>query len=286
MLRSGSLLLNSINTKVWKLLLATFLLMKFSFSHPVLDILNNPYVVPYFVNLTAIDLLPYDPERVKRYIKWYLEHLNYPDMYGLTGTIYDYYITGTSEIPTYTYDSADSYAATFLFLTFLYTEETGDYQLIRDNLQKLKDIAYVIAYLQDTDGLIKALPYLNLKYLVDNIEDTCGLRAFSLLLWRLKDPDWHYYFTLSHSVESSVMRNLVRGKQIAWAKLDDELFIANNSTVYPDIYAKAVFYSFVGRPVPDEWLSRFDYFQRTVIKMVKMCRRRESNPHALSGGGF
>jgi hypothetical protein len=259
--------------KVWKLLLATFLLIKFSFSHPALDILNNNYVVPYFANLAAIDLLPQDPERVKRYIEWYLRHLNYPDMYGLTGTIYDYYITETSEIPTYTYDSADSYAATFLFLAFLYTEKTGDYQLIRDNIQKLKDIAYVIAYLQDKDGLIKAIPNLRLKYLVDNIEDTCGLRAFLLLLWRLKDPDWYYYFTISHNLESSVIRNLVGREQIAWAKLDDELFIAGYSAVYPDIYAKAVFYSFMGRPIPNEWLSSFDYFQREVIKMVKMCRR-------------
>jgi hypothetical protein len=259
--------------KLWKLLLATFLTMTFSFSHPVLDILNNHHIVPYFVNLTAIDLLPQDPKSVKRYIEWYLRHLNYPDMYGLTGTIYDYYISGTSEVPAYTYDSADSYASTFLFLVFIYTEETGDYQLIRDNSQKLKDIAYVIAYLQDTDGLIKALPHLNLKYLVDNIESVCGLRAFSFLLRKLKDPDWHYYFTLSHSVESSVMRNLVRGEQIAWAKLDDELFIANNSTVYPDIYAKAVFYAFVGRPVPGKWLRKFDYFQKTAIKVVKMCRR-------------
>jgi hypothetical protein len=259
--------------KLWKFLLAILLTMTFSFSHPVLDILNNHYIVPYFVNLTAIDLLPYDSERVKRYIEWYLRHLNYPDMYGLTGTIYDYYITETSEVPAYTYDSADSYAATFLFLVFLYTEITDDYQLIRDNLQKLKDIAYVISYLQDTDGLVKAVPHLNLKYLVDNIESVCGLRAFSFLLRKLKDSDWHYYFTISHSVENSVMGNLVLGEQIAWAKLDDELFIANDSTVYPDIYAKAVLHAFVGRPVPGEWLRKFDYFQKTAIKMVKMCRR-------------
>ena len=133
---------------MWKLLSVIILTMEFSFSHPVLDILNNHYIVPYFVNLTAIDLLPQDPERVKRYIEWYLRHLNYPDMYGLTGTIYDYYITETSEVPAYTYYSAYSYAATFLFLVFLYIEITDDYQLVRDNLQKLKDIAYVIAYLQ------------------------------------------------------------------------------------------------------------------------------------------
>jgi hypothetical protein len=248
----------------------------FSFSHPVLDIIgkkdsNYVYVVPYFVNLAAINLLPKDPEKVKRYIEWYLMHLNYPDIYGLTGTIYDYYITKTSETPTYTYDSADSYGATFLFLVFLYTEKTGDYQLVRDNIRKLKDIAYVIAYLQDTDGLVKALPNLNVKYLVDNIENICGLRAFSLLLRRLKDPDWYYYSTISQNIQSSVMRNLVQGEQIAWAK-DDKLFIANDSTVYPDLYAKAIFYTFVGRPVPGEWVRKFDYYQRTAIKMIKICR--------------
>jgi hypothetical protein len=67
------------------------------------------------------------------------------------------------------------------------------------------------------------------------------------------------------------MRNLVQGEQIAWAK-DDKLFIANDSTVYPDLYAKAIFYTFVGRPVPGEWVRKFDYYQRTAIKMIKICR--------------
>jgi hypothetical protein len=255
------------------LLLATFLLLKFSFSHPALDILNNPYVVPYFVNLVAVNILPYHPEKVKRYMEWYLDHLNYPDVYGLTGTIYDYYISGNSEVPTYKYDSADSYGATFLSLSLLYVERTGDYKFIRDNLHKLKLIAYMIASLQDRDGLVKAVPYWNLKYLVDNIEDICGLRAFSVLLWRLRDPTWYYYFILSHSVERAVMKNFIWRGQIAWAKFNDQLFIANNSTVYPDLYAKAVFYTFVGRPVPYEWLSQFDYFQRTALKLVSICRR-------------
>ncbi|WP_340690523.1 hypothetical protein [Hydrogenobacter thermophilus] len=264
-----------------KLLLITLLFIKLSFSHPVLDIINNPYAVPYFLNLASIDLIsdPSNITKVKSYMQWYLNHLNYPDRYGLTGTIYDYYITEDSEVPLYTYDSADAYSATFLFLTYLYAERTNDYHFIREKLQKLKDMAYVIAYLQDTDGLVKALPYINLKYLVDNIEDVCGLRAFSLLLWKLSDSDWHYYFVLSHNVEKAVMKNLIWHGQIAWAKLDNELFIAGNSAVYPDLYAKAVFYSFVGKPVPDEWVSRFDYFQRMVIRMVKMCRRLASNPH-------
>lgn len=266
------------------LLLVVFI--KLSFSHPALEIINNSHLVPYFANLAAINLLPYNPEKVKNYIKWYLEHLNYPDKYGLTGTIYDFYISESSETPLYTYDSADSYAATFLFLTYLYANRTQDYQLIRENLQRMKDVAYVIAYLQDTDGLVKALPYVNIKYLVDNIENVCGLRAFSLLLRRLKDPDWRYYFVISRDIESAVMRNLKWRGQIAWAKVDNELSIASNSVVYPDIYAKAVFYSFVGKPVPDNWISEFDYFQRTVINMVRMCRRRESNPHVLSDGGF
>jgi hypothetical protein len=252
-----------------KIILITLLFVNISFSHPVLDIINNPYAVPYFLNLTAMDLLSSDPEKVKNYIRWYLDHLNYPDKYGLTGTIYDYYITENSEVPLYTYDSADAYAATFLFLIYLYAEKTNDYQLVKENLQKLKDVAYVIAYLQDQDGLIKALPNANLKYLVDNIECVCGLRAFSLLLWKLKDPDWSYYFTISHNVESSVMKNLTWRNQVAWAKLDDKLFIAGNSVVYPDLYAKAVFYSFLGRTIPDEWVSRFDHFQRTVMHMVK-----------------
>lgn len=252
-----------------------FICIKFAFAHPVLSILNNSYAIPYFVNLTAINLLSDDANlpKVKSYIMWYLNHLNYPDKYGLTGTIYDYYITSDVESSLESYDSADSYSATFLFLVYLYVQKSGDYNLVKENLQKLKDIAYVIAYLQDSDGLVKALPNINLKYLVDNIENICGLRTFSLLLRELGDHDWRYYFIISHNIENSVMKELIRRGRIAWAKLDDYLYIAGDSVVYPDIYAKAVFYSFVGKPIPKGWYNRFDYFQKTVISVVRSkCR--------------
>jgi hypothetical protein len=65
-----------------RIILITLLFINISFSHPVLDIINNPYSVPYFLNLTAMGLLLSDPEKVKNYIRWYLDHFNYPDKYG------------------------------------------------------------------------------------------------------------------------------------------------------------------------------------------------------------
>ncbi|HOP70541.1 MAG TPA: hypothetical protein PLF60_02610 [Bacillota bacterium] len=153
-------------------------------------------VIPYFANLAARTLVARYPGAVRDYILWYLASLNKPDRWGLSGTIYDYrvmYASGSSPanhgqymeimmIPTANYDSADSYAATFLSLVADYYFITGDKELIRSHLDDLSLVANVVLELQDEDGLVFVKPGSWTKYLMDNAENYRGLLDWSQVL--------------------------------------------------------------------------------------------------------
>jgi len=140
-------------------------------------------IVPYFANIAAIALVEEHPEDVKRCLEWYLGHLNRPDRWGLMGTVYDYRVTWEGrERPTLTYDSADSYAATFLTLLRAYVEETGDTGFVLDNLGDVKLIGSVIPALQDSDGLVWTTAARREKYLMDNCENYRGMMDYAAVL--------------------------------------------------------------------------------------------------------
>lgn len=146
-------------------------------------------VVPYFANFAARTLVGIDPARTRRYMTWYLDHLNRPDRFGLTGTIYDYELAEGGWIPTFGYDSADSYAATFLSLASHYLEKTGDRDFIESSMEDLELVAGVLSALQDRDGLVIVAPGSTTKYLMDNCEAYRGLSdwAEALLLMGLPE---------------------------------------------------------------------------------------------------
>ncbi len=150
-------------------------------------------VIPYFANLAAKTLVNSNPEAAQEYISWYLSNLNKPDRWGLSGTIYDYRVeylapgedSNSAEIfmqPTRNYDSADSYASTFLSLVADYYFTTQDKDLIRANLEDINLVAKVIVELQDEDGLIFVKPGSWTKYLMDNAENYRGLMDWSQVL--------------------------------------------------------------------------------------------------------
>lgn len=81
---------------------------------------SNSKITPYFAHFAVLALLkdPTSPniDAVKKYIKWYLGKLNgitnpYKGGAEIEGSVYDYF--GDSETTQGTYDSVDSYAATF-----------------------------------------------------------------------------------------------------------------------------------------------------------------------------
>jgi len=135
--------------------------------------------VPYFANFSAMGLLrAYQVTKDKsyrnavlRYADWYVSHMN-PD-----GTTYDY--AGNRDLPkaTNTYDSTDSYAATFIWLcyeTYCVTKDTAWLKWTYPSIAKCVD---AIKLTWQEDGLTYATPKYPVKYLMDNIEVRVGLRS-------------------------------------------------------------------------------------------------------------
>ncbi|MCD8042679.1 MAG: discoidin domain-containing protein [Tannerellaceae bacterium] len=160
---------------------------------------SNSRICPYFANFACLALLK-DPTAenvttVKRYMLWYMGKLNgsvNPVTGGveIPGSVYDYY--GDEEITQGTYDSIDSYAATFLMLAkelagmsadnkaFL-ADYTDRITLIAGAMEKCIDTEYNtmpgILCTDDNDGLSIASYVYDAKYLMDNCEVNEGLRA-------------------------------------------------------------------------------------------------------------
>lgn len=141
-------------------------------------------IIPYFGNLTGMALTarPEYQDGIKKYLEWSLANLNYPDRWGLNGTIYDRRLEGSVLQSVYEYDSADSYAATLLTLAAGYQHSAGNLDFIREHYRDLSTVAEVITTLQDSDGLVRAKPNLPVKYLMDNCECYRGLKEWSSLL--------------------------------------------------------------------------------------------------------
>ena len=154
-------------------------------------------VVPYFANFAAKTLVDIDPGRARRYMQWYLAHLNRPDRFGLAGTVYDYELTDEGWVPTLDYDSADSYAATFISLASHYLVRTGDRDFIETNLDDLGLVASVMVALQDKDGLAFVTPGSTTKYLMDNCEVYRGLTDWANALLLMGRPDLSSPFTVA-----------------------------------------------------------------------------------------
>ncbi|MBQ3087672.1 MAG: hypothetical protein IJC45_10065 [Clostridia bacterium] len=151
-------------------------------------------VNPYFADIAALALLT-DAENyadeVKSYMEWHFEHLNTAatDYNGVDGTIYDYTLTVengkvTAENVTNgepSYDSTDSYAATFLTVVNAYYEATADKEYI---VSRSRDIIRIAEAMLSTYsfGLTNAKPDYAVKFLMDNCEVYEGALAAAALL--------------------------------------------------------------------------------------------------------
>lgn len=141
-------------------------------------------VNPYFADFAALALLDnaekYADNAVK-YMDWHFAHLNTAeeDFNGLDGTIYDYIITmengriideKVSEPENAdSYDTTDSYAATFLTVVYKYLNKTGDLNYIASHAEELMRIANIML-ISEQNGLTYAKPNHKVKYLMDNCE--------------------------------------------------------------------------------------------------------------------
>jgi hypothetical protein len=200
---------------------------------------------PYFANIAAIGMTK-DPNRmpqVTEWINWYVNHLNWPDRWGLYGTTYNWNVSSNgTETPTNDADSTDSYAATFLSVVWN-AWQTGNPQarsLISGLSYQLDVIGGVIILTQQSDGLTWAKPDYQIKYLMDNCEAYRGLRDLaSLYQYAFGDTaKAGYYNAAAASVQKGLLRMWLNG---TWAVYRDDLgrnIGANMSTWYPDATAQ------------------------------------------------
>ncbi len=177
-------------------------------------------VIPYFANLAAKVMVDYDPPWSARYMDWYLDNLNKPDRWGLAGTIYDFRVRDGQIVPTRNYDSADSYASTFLSLVSRYHQATGDDAFILARKDSIDLVARVLATLMDGDGLVRVKPNSDTKYLMDNAENYRGLLDWADTLESVGFPeDAVWCRTLAACVRQGIDEVLYNPKsgEYAWS---------------------------------------------------------------------
>jgi hypothetical protein len=209
------------------------------------EIKHKNLAIPYIVNIIAIYELSGKRhyEEVKNYIVWYINHLNYPDRYGLTGTIYNYKIAASGEeIPTLEYDSVDGYAGTFLYLLNLYYLRTGDKSLMNEYWDKISAIAYLIPYLQKQDGLTVAVSQDkdNTKYLMDNCESYAGILSFHQIAQRTGLKEDSFYAYTAENIKKNVLKIMYdnKNRNFFWATDDKGKHASDWSVLYPDALAQ------------------------------------------------
>lgn len=156
---------------------------------------ENSKITPYFAHFAALALLTEPTEQnlevVKKYMSWYFGKLNGTStQYNsneIAGSVYDY--VAPDETTKGTYDSVDSYAATFLELALRFSDTSDG---CRNWLVGHKDELSLVAaaMIKTIDCQENTLPGENVndflsiahygyavKYLMDNSEVNMGLRA-------------------------------------------------------------------------------------------------------------
>ncbi len=219
-------------------------------EHPALMIMKRhaadradiTEINPYIVSIFALDDVEQNRhlDEVQQFILWYFSSLNYPDRNGLTGTIYDYVLENGKEQSTTTYDSVDGYAGMFLHLLSRYALKTGDLDVLRNNWTKIEDIAYLLPFLQDSNGLTRALPGGNEQYLMDNSEAYAGISAYLKLRKLLHKHTSPYYNLVRSNIKKAIFAQLYesRNRIFSWAVADNQRSFSDWNRFYPDAYAQ------------------------------------------------
>lgn len=201
---------------------------------------GSSQINPYFANLAAIGLT-HDAASyttVQRWMQWYISHLNWPDKWGLYGTVYDYDYSNGTETSHVNADSTDSYAGTFLSLAWAYYQ-TGDpsaQNYIKTLEYQLDTIGGILVQTQQSDGLTWAKPDYQIKYLMDNCEAYRGLRDLALIFQTAFNDATKatYYNAVADQMLNGIQSLWMNGN---WAVYKDgvgNLTAPNMGTWYPD----------------------------------------------------
>jgi hypothetical protein len=198
---------------------------------------------PYFANIAATGMVK-DPKRyvqVQNWMQWYVNHLNWPDQWGLYGTTYDYNIVNGQEVSENDADSTDSYAATFLTLAYNYymTGDPSAQAYVRGLSYQLDSIGGVIVDTMQSDGLTWAKPNYEMKYLMDNCEVFRGLDDLAKLYAAMGDTSRAQKYAAYAAKNKAGLLGMWMGDR--WAVYKD--WYGNNigpnmATWYPDASAQ------------------------------------------------
>ena len=156
---------------------------------------DNSKITPYFAHFAVLALLTEPTEQnlsvVKNYMSWYFSKLNGSsteyNSKEIEGSVYDYF--APNETTKGTYDSVDSYAATFLEIAIRFAEVSdGCVTWLKSHKDELSKVAS--AMVKTIDCAENTLPGENandclsiahygyaVKYLMDNSEVNLGLKA-------------------------------------------------------------------------------------------------------------
>lgn len=216
-----------------------------------MDLPGNFYITPYEVSLFALELVetPQYRPQVRAFLEVLFANVNSADKYGMSGTVYDFDIKDNVLKVKPVFDSIDGYSGIFLVLFQRYYELTGDRTLLDANWQKIQDIAYTIAFLQQKTGLTIALPDYPIEYLMDNCEAYGGVQAYLRLSQSLgKQIDTVYYQKIADSIKAGVY-SLYSEKagSFKWCSEKDKNSFSIWEKFYPDAYAQLfpVYYGLV-----------------------------------------
>lgn len=206
-----------------------------------LDLPTNFYITPYEVSLYALEMVeePQYRPQVRAFLEVLLANVSNGDKYGMSGTVYDFDIKGNTLKLRPVFDSIDGYSGIFLVLFNRYYELTGDGELLNANWQKIQDIAYTIAFLQQKSGMTIALPDYPVEYLMDNCEAYGGVQAFWHMAKALGKPiDMVYYQKVADSIKAGVY-SLYSEKAgtFKWSAEKDRNSFSIWEKFYPDAYA-------------------------------------------------
>ena len=197
-------------------------------------------IEPYFANIAAIGMTK-DPNRMPQvvaWMKWYMNHLNWPDKWGIYGTTYNYTVTNGVETSTDDCDSTDSYASTFLTLTWnaWQSGNANARTYIKTLSYQLDVIGGVLIQTQQSDGLTWAKPDYQIKYLMDNSEGYRGLRDLASLYTNAfgDTSKAAYYNAAADSMQNGVKSMWMNGKWAVYKNYYGDLIGPDLGTWYPD----------------------------------------------------
>ncbi|MGC8935620.1 MAG: hypothetical protein ACP5LN_10715 [Thermoproteota archaeon] len=205
---------------------------------------SSQSIVPYFSNIAAVGLIKAYKLTgnstylfaARNWLDWYSAHQNRGiDVKGIRGTIYDFkLLSNGSEVPTFDYDSSDSYAATYLWALYEYFLATDDSSYLKQREENILLAIDAIFATMNQDNLTYAKPDYKVKYLMDNCEVFKGVYSAGKILLVLGNSSGTKLIEKSEAIRSSILSNfLTKEGYFIWAPSVS----VNLNNLYPDLMA-------------------------------------------------